>query len=98
MKLESMIQGLRTLGRDDLLTLQAAVGARLAELAGDLEVEPKRSDEYSAGDSASAKAGGSIELKMIGGCGPYAYLRYWEGGHLRSKYLGKADKVVATKL
>ncbi|WP_126148350.1 hypothetical protein [Synechococcus elongatus] len=37
---------------------------------------------------------GSIELKMINGCGPYAYLRYYKGkrngrGQYGSKYLGK---------
>ena len=37
---------------------------------------------------------GSIELKMINGCGPYAYLRYYKGqkngrGQYGSRYLGK---------
>ena len=32
---------------------------------------------------------GSIERKMINGCGPYLYLRYWSGGKHRSVYLGK---------
>jgi hypothetical protein len=34
---------------------------------------------------------GYIEDKWINGCGPYRYLRYWDGGVHRSIYLGKAD-------
>ncbi|MBC7218138.1 MAG: hypothetical protein H5U36_08395 [Candidatus Caldatribacterium sp.] len=30
-----------------------------------------------------------VEVKMIGKYGPYAYLRWWENGKHRSKYLGK---------
>lgn len=33
---------------------------------------------------------GHIELKTINGCGPYKYLRFWEGKVLRSQYIGKA--------
>ena len=32
---------------------------------------------------------GHIELKMIGRWGPYAYLRWWEDGKHKAKYLGK---------
>jgi hypothetical protein len=40
------------------------------------------------------KQRGHVELKWIPGkngklFGPYAYLRFWEKGRLRSKYLGK---------
>jgi len=35
------------------------------------------------------KQRGHIELKMIGRWGPYAYLRWWEDGKHRAKYLGK---------
>lgn len=44
------------------------------------------------GDRAPRKRG-HIEVKFIRRAkklhGPYRYLRYWEGGKLRSKYLGK---------
>jgi hypothetical protein len=33
---------------------------------------------------------GYIEEKFINGCGPYRYLRYWDGKTHRSVYLGKA--------
>lgn len=44
--------------------------------------------------TADGQPQGSIELKMINGCGPYAYLRYYKGqkngrGQYGSKYLGK---------
>jgi len=35
------------------------------------------------------KQRGHIELKMIGKWGPYAYLRWWEDGKHKAKYLGK---------
>ncbi|MGB8700211.1 MAG: hypothetical protein WCD18_12405 [Thermosynechococcaceae cyanobacterium] len=33
---------------------------------------------------------GYIEEKTINGCGPYRYLRYWDGKTHKSVYLGKA--------
>jgi hypothetical protein len=35
---------------------------------------------------------GYIEEKFINGCGPYRYLRYWDGKIHRSVYLGKAER------
>jgi hypothetical protein len=32
---------------------------------------------------------GYIEEKYINGCGPYEYLRYWDGKTHKSVYLGK---------
>ncbi len=32
---------------------------------------------------------GYIEEKFINGCGPYRYLRYWDGKTHKSVYLGK---------
>ena len=32
---------------------------------------------------------GHFERKIINGCGPYLYLRYWSGGKHRSVYIGK---------
>jgi len=37
-------------------------------------------------------AGRWVELKMINNCGPYAYLRWREGGRTRSKYIGKVQE------
>jgi hypothetical protein len=34
---------------------------------------------------------GHVEEKFINGCGPYRYLRYWDGKTHRSVYLGKAE-------
>lgn len=42
------------------------------------------------GDKPAAK--GHVEAKMINGCGPYLYLRYWSGKTLKSKYIGKAKQ------
>jgi hypothetical protein len=35
------------------------------------------------------RGGGSVELKIINKCGPYAYLRFWSGRRHCSRYLGK---------
>lgn len=37
------------------------------------------------------RGGGYIELKMINGCGPYQYLRYWHQGKRKSVYVGKVN-------
>ena len=50
---------------------------------GDDQVE----DQVEKGNGKAAK--GHIEAKMINGCGPYLYLRYWSGKTLKSKYIGK---------
>jgi hypothetical protein len=39
--------------------------------------------------STRPAARGHIEEKVINGCGPYLYLRYWQGKTLKSKYIGK---------
>lgn len=65
--------------------------AELRSLISGLEVmESDRSqeverDEY--GKPVNQK--GYIEEKYINGCGPYRYLRYWDGKRHRSVYLGK---------
>lgn len=44
-------------------------------------------DLVEKGNGKAAK--GHVEAKMINGCGPYLYLRYWQGKTLKSKYIGK---------
>ncbi|HEY9862906.1 MAG TPA: hypothetical protein V6D21_01880 [Candidatus Obscuribacterales bacterium] len=48
-----------------------------------------RAARFPTGEETSTPTG-AIEYKMINGCGPYKYLRYWSGGRHRSVYLGKA--------
>ena len=47
-----------------------------------------RAASFPTGEETS-QSSGAIELKMINGCGPYKYLRYWSGGRHRSVYMGK---------
>ena len=49
-------------------------------------------DQVADQEEKPAKSGakGHIEAKVINGCGPYLYLRYWSGKTLKSKYIGKA--------
>lgn len=91
-KAEKAIQDMQGWSNKDLEQLQAMIGA-LLESRGDVEtVEEKAADS----STASKRGGGHIELKMIPDSksgksyGPYRYLRYRQGGKLRSVYLGKA--------
>lgn len=49
----------------------------------------------SKGDNRTLNGGQGayVELKMINGCGPYAYLRWRSGRRLRSQYLGKPESL-----
>lgn len=47
-------------------------------------------DQEEKGNGKTAK--GHVEAKMINGCGPYLYLRYWSGKTLKSKYIGKGKQ------
>ena len=64
---------------DALLTLD--------ELTDDNDFPKSNTNDGNGGGTGR----GSIERKMINGCGPYLYLRYWSGGKHRSVYLGKAE-------
>ena len=69
----------------------------LSERVRALEEELRRINEKLK-DLKVESEGGWVEYKVIyckkckpcRGHGPYAYLRWYEGGKLRSKYLGKA--------
>lgn len=80
-----------------LLALQASIADRLAEAnLGEPESQneagtaPKYPPE---GDIPTGHPRGRrwMERKMINGCGPYLYERWFEGGRKRSRYIGKAE-------
>lgn len=54
------------------------------------EDDDQVADLEEKGNGKAAK--GHIEAKMINGCGPYLYLRYWSGKTLKSKYIGKGKQ------
>ena len=54
------------------------------------EDDDQVADLEEKGNGKAAK--GHVEAKMINGCGPYLYLRYWSGKTLKSKYIGKAKQ------
>ena len=63
---------------------------REAEEAQQDERMSERGQEASG--QSKGKAGGYVELKMINGCGPYAYRRARVGGRLTSEYIGKVKQ------
>ena len=79
------------LSRGELVELGDMVAALLAATA---EAEDADDDQVAEladkGDKRGAR--GHIEAKTVNGCGPYLYLRYWQGKTLKSKYIGKAKK------
>lgn len=63
----------------------------LLEAYDDQEAESTKTEDKPAttGSTDKKAARGHIEAKMINGCGPYLYLRYWSGKTLKSQYIGK---------
>lgn len=88
---------LDTLDLAGLEDLRDAVDGLIAERQAQEDLgstDPHQDDNMlpkcDGGDFTSRPRGSWVELKIINGCGPYAYLRWREGGRQRSKYLGKA--------
>lgn len=94
--------------RSALLKEQARLQARLAEIEAqlaDLELAAEVQDVLDStpgvrsrqGENERRQGGHWIETRLVNGCGPYSYERWWDGGRKRSKYLGKANTKGATK-
>lgn len=89
---ESILQDCYTLRLEDMMYLRDVLDALIEEQER-LEAEPdewetKREEKMSKTGARGSR--GNIELKMINGCGPYAYLRFRSGDVHHSFYLGKA--------
>lgn len=85
---DTVTSHLGQLSRVELEELGEMVAALLAVTA------PEEDDQVAGNGEKPTKtaARGHIEAKMINGCGPYLYLRYWQGKTLKSKYIGKKGK------
>jgi len=86
--LERVTQEIAQLNRSDkeelLVILRAMLEAEEGEQPEDERITKERTQHR------GPKGGrGYYERKVINGCGPYLYLRYWSGGKHRSVYLGK---------
>ena len=89
---DTITSNLGQLTRSELEDL-ADIVKRLIAIAG--EEQEEEEDDWATDVSTNgvtAGGAGHIEYKMINGCGPYAYLRRWQGKKLRSIYLGKVGK------
>lgn len=74
--------------RTELVEMKAIIDALLE--ACDPESEAKQ--EPVEGKQQWGKRGGAyFEDKVVNGCGPYRYLRYWQAGKRKSLYVGKAE-------
>ena len=83
----------KRMSKAELLALKGEIEARLREIEGQeasrtTQEGEARLEASQGGPEGQARARGSIEWKVIKGH-TYAYLRFREGGRLRSKYLGK---------
>jgi hypothetical protein len=84
----------------DLRELQTALGGLIEALETTQESPELESDGDGDREESNPRsqkgARGHIEAKYIPRGnkqhGPYLYLRYWQGGKLRSKYLGKVQQ------
>lgn len=88
---DQLSQALARLSLPELLELRGLIDDLVeAQQAGD---DPGDDDRSEPGESSQADGGrGWIEIRMVNGCGPYAYQRWWAGKRKRSKYLGKVKK------
>ncbi len=85
---------------EELLELRALVDTNIdaAELRdrrielGLEEPEESPVAENGAGEKSKSGKGGYVELKMINGCGPYAYKRVRKNGRVCSEYVGKVKE------
>jgi hypothetical protein len=59
--------------------LMRTLGAELSDVERDEYGKPLNQEGY-------------IEEKFINGCGPYRYLRYWDGKVHKSVYLGREEE------
>lgn len=84
---------LRSLSTAELLELQAMIDEELSQReAEEAQQEERMSERGQQSGESKGKAGGYVELKMINGCGPYAYRRARVGGRLTSEYIGKVKQ------
>ena len=85
---DSLLKKAATLNERDLLALKEGIEVLL-------QTPPLAEDRDEHGKPRNQK--GFIEEKMINGCGPYQYLRYWNGKKHCSVYLGKVDSEKKSK-
>lgn len=84
---------LRSLSTAELLELQAMIDEELSQReAEEAQQEERMSERGQQSGQSKGKAGGYVELKMINGCGPYAYRRARVAGRLTSEYIGKVKQ------
>lgn len=88
LNLEDLIRAADALSDAELRQLQAGIDA-LLEVRNLGDKEEAETPKNRTLNLDNPKLRGSIEEKMINGCGPYRYLRWWSGGKHRSTYLGK---------
>jgi len=104
--LDTVTRNLNQLSDDDLRLVRRLIDgileAREHEQARNtsglaVEERDKTPDSKQRSPAATSKSTckhgerGYFEEKIINGCGPYLYLRYWDGKIHRSVYLGKAS-------
>jgi hypothetical protein len=97
---DHLIQSAAVLARDDLLELKAAIDALLVAtepIVIDLDDERERR-RPEAKPKRSAAGWTETTYKIVNGkkYGPYRYLRWYQGGSKKSKYLGKVPSHDAT--
>ena len=79
----------------ELLELRAMIDTNIdtLELEEQQEAQQEPASERGQQSGKSKGKGGSyVEVKMINGCGPYAYRRARVGGRLTSEYIGKVQQ------
>ena len=84
-KVDQLLKQAAKFSPTELKALRSGIEVLLQEHSENEQWNAIKKDQY--GKPSNQK--GFIEEKMINGCGPYRYLRYWDGKVHRSVYLGK---------
>lgn len=61
-------------------------------LNGLIEAQEAQTEAQDVAEKSPKK--GDFEDKIVNGCGPYRYLRYWSKGKRKSVYVGKVEEDV----
>lgn len=88
---EQLLQQAAALSPEELGELKVGIDALGSIERQNQQQDVEKADPQVDEHSKPSNQQGYIEHKMINGCGPYRYLRFWVGRKHRSVYLGKAQ-------
>lgn len=90
--IESILRDCYQLSQSERKQLREALDVLIVSSEEEEEDDWEVTIEKKMPSTGARGSRGYIEVKMIKGCGPYAYLRFRSGGTHHSFYLGKVQE------